>query len=65
MAAKKSNKTEPVRQYESNLGVSGQIKTEVYVTNPKTVITMNGKLEEKDVLDLRFLIDGFLKEKGY
>lgn len=65
MATKRIPRTQPVRQYESNLGLNGGIKTDIYTTNPKTIITLEGSISDKDILDLRFLVDGFLKEKGY
>lgn len=64
MAAKKTTKQAP-KQLESIAGKEGRIKTEVLTTNPKTVITITGNLPKEVSAELRLLVDGFLKEKGF
>lgn len=62
--AQKKTKVQP-KQYESNLGKEGMIKTDIYITSPKTVVSIVGKLDDATNTELRFLVDTFLKEKGY
>lgn len=63
MAVKKANHI-PARQYESKAGKENRIKTDIYITNPRTIITVEGELDDTTNLELRFLVDQFLKEKG-
>ncbi|MGJ1193783.1 hypothetical protein ACR788_23655 [Sphingobacterium siyangense] len=62
MAAKKT--AAPARQYESKAGKENRIKTDIHITQPKTVITIEGKLDDAVNLELRYLVDDFLKGKG-
>ncbi|WP_433863179.1 hypothetical protein [Sphingobacterium thalpophilum] len=62
MATKKTAAT--ARLYESKAGKEGRIKTDIHITQPKTVITVEGGLSDEINLELRFLVDTFLKEKG-
>ncbi|TDQ79560.1 hypothetical protein [Sphingobacterium yanglingense] len=64
MATKKTVSKPAPRQYESIAGKEGRIKTDILITNPKTVITIVGELKDELNLELRFLVDSFLKEKG-
>lgn len=64
--AKQTKKTiEPVKSFESLLGKSGRIKTSIYSTSPKVSIEIEGRLSPEDSKELPFVIDAFLKEKGY
>lgn len=62
MATKKT--AAPARQYESKAGKENRILTSIHITQPKTVITIEGKLDDAVNLELRFLVDKFLKDKG-
>lgn len=59
-----TKKAAAARQYESIAGKENRIKTDVYITQPKTVITIEGNLSDEINLELRFLVDSFLKAKG-
>lgn len=64
MAAKRQTTAKP-RKFESNLGKQDKIYLAIHHTYPKTVITVEGDIDEASSLELRFIVDSFLKEKGY
>lgn len=58
--------TKPVaKQYESNVGQNGKLKTNVYTTSPRTEIVIFEKLDDDTNDEIRFAIDAILKEKGF
>ncbi|GEM_PF-5135174 len=65
MATTKKQAEKPQRQFESELGKLDKIKTGIYTTDPKTVITIEGKIDNETNLELRYAVDALLKAKGY
>ena len=65
MATTKKQPVKPQRQFESELGKLDKIKTGIYTTDPKTVITIEGKIDDETNLELRYAVDALLKSKGY
>lgn len=63
--ATKKNKFAADRAMQSKLSELNRIKTDVYMTNPKTVITVQDDLPANVVTDLRHAIDEVLKYHGY
>lgn len=63
--AKQTKTKAPEKKFESLLGKSGRIKTSIYSTSPKVSIEVEGRLSAEDSKELPFVIDAFLKEKGY
>jgi len=53
------------REFVSVAGKESRIKTDIYQTNPRTEIIILGKLPEDVSLELRFVVDTLLKEKGF
>lgn len=65
MATNKKQQQKPVKKFESELGIKNLITTSIYNSNARTVLTINGKLDDETNLELQYIVDAHLKSKGY